>query len=96
MDITRYQVFLVGVVLVLVGLELRTVDSFVLTPKATKFLAEQIGHPVVLASSAVGSITGAEAPLPPKVVTLPDWPGWFLISFGVVLVLQSRAMPKPG
>lgn len=95
MDITRYQVFLVGVVLVLLGLELRYVDAFILTPKATKFLAEQADHPVVIASATLQSVGAAEPQLPPKAIRPPEWASWFLLSFGAVLVLQSCAMPKP-
>jgi hypothetical protein len=95
MDITRYHVFLVGTVLVLLGVELRLIDSFVLTPKATRFLAEQTGNPVAVASNTVGSLTGAEGPLPSKVIRPPEWMGWFLISVGSVLILQSCAMAKP-
>jgi hypothetical protein len=95
MDITRYHVFLVGTVLLLLGLELRLIDSFVLTSKATKYLAEQTGHPVAAASEALGSLTGSETPLPAKTIHPPEWSGWFLISLGSVLILQSCAMPKP-
>ncbi len=96
MDITRYHVFLLGIVLILLGLELRAVDSFVLTPKATKFLAEQMGYPVIVATTAVGAVTGAQPDLPSKVVRPPEWLSWFLISVGFVLILQSWTMTKPG
>jgi hypothetical protein len=95
MDITRYHVFLVGTVMVLLGLEFRFVDSVVLTPKATRYLAEQTGNPAVAASDAIGSLAGGEAVLPSKVVRPPEWLSWFLVSLGSVLILQSCAMPKP-
>lgn len=95
MDITRYHVFLVGVVLLLLGYELRLVDSFVLTPQATKFLAEQTGHPVAVASTTVLAVAGTEPKLPSKVVRPPEWASWFLLSLGSVFVLQSWAMVKP-
>jgi len=95
MDITRYHVFLAGAVMVLLGIEFRMVDAFVLTPKATKFLAEQTGHPVVLASATVESVAGAPPRLPAQTIRPPEWVSWFLLSFGAVLVLQSCAMPKP-
>ena len=95
MDITRYHIFLVGTVVVLLGIELRFVDSVVLTPKATKFLAEQMGHPAAAASDAIGSLSGGEATLPSKVLRPPEWLSWFLVSVGSVLILQSCAMVKP-
>ena len=96
MDITRYHVFLAGIVLVLLGVELRFVDALVLSPKATRFLAEQTGHPVVVASATIESVAGAEPQLPSKIVRPPEWASWFLLSLGSVFVLQSCAMPKPG
>ncbi len=95
MDITRYHVFLVGTVVVLLGIELRMVDSVVLTPKATKFLAEQTGNPAATASEVIGSVAGGEAALPSKVFRPPEWLSWFLVSLGSVLILQSCAMVKP-
>ncbi len=95
MDITRYHVFLIGVVLVFLGLELRYVDSFVLSPAATKFLAEQSGHPAAMASNTVLAVTGTEPKLPAKVIRPPEWCSWFLLSLGSVFILQSWAMVKP-
>jgi len=95
MDITRYHIFLVGIVLVLLGFELRSVDSFVLTPTATKFLAEQTGHPVVAINNTVETVAGAAPVLPPKVFRPPEWTSWFLLSLGSVFILQSWAMVKP-
>jgi hypothetical protein len=94
-DITRYHVFLVGVVLLLLGGELRLIDSVVLTPKATRFLAEQAGHPAVVASTTLLTVAGTEPQLPSKVIRPPEWVSWFLLSLGSVFVLQSWAMAKP-
>jgi hypothetical protein len=95
MDITRYHVFLVGMVLILLGFELRLVDSFVLTPKATKFLAEQTGHPAVAANATLGSVAGTDLQVPAKTFRPPEWAGWFFLSLGSVLILQSWGMAKP-
>lgn len=96
MDITRYHLFLAGVVVALLGFEFRMVDSLVLSSKATRFLAEQSGHPMVAISDAANTVTGNEGAFPTKVIHPPEWIGWFFISFGAVLILQSCAMPKPG
>ncbi len=95
MDITRYHILLIGLVLLFLGTELRYVESFVLTPGATKFLAEQTGHPAAVASNTVLAVTGTEPKLPPKVISPPEWCSWFLLSLGFVFVLQSLVMAKP-
>lgn len=94
MDINRNQVFLVGMVLLLLGIHFHAVDAFVLTSQATKLLAEQTRHPVATASNAVEAILGAEAPLPSKTLRPPEWLGWLLMSAGSVLVLHSWTMAK--
>jgi len=95
MDINRNQVFLAGLVLILLGTQFRAVDSLVLTPRATKFLAEQTDQPGVPAVKAMETITGKEATLLRKTVRPPDWIGYFLLSVGAVLILHSWTMPKP-
>jgi hypothetical protein len=96
MDINRNQVWLAGLILLFVGTEFRSTDSFVLNQKATKMLAEQANHPVAAANDTVQAVIGAEAPLPPYTVRLPEWIGWSLLSLGAVFVLHSWTMPKPG
>ncbi|MCR4415257.1 MAG: hypothetical protein NUV77_22775 [Thermoguttaceae bacterium] len=95
MEINRNQVFIAGVVLVLLGIEFRMIDSFVLNPRVTKLLAEQTKHPVATASSTMESLVGAEPRLPPKTVKPQEWIGWLLVSVGSVLILHSMTMPKP-
>ena len=96
MDVNRNQVWLAGLVLLFLGIEFRAMDSFVLTQKATKMLAEQSGHPVATANDAFQSAIGSEATLPAKTVHLPEWVGWSLLSLGSVLVLHSWTIVKPG
>lgn len=96
MEITRNQVFVTGLILLLLGGELRMMHSFVLTPKTTKLLAEQTKHPVATASNAVEAVTGAEISLPSKAIEPPDWIGWMLLSVGSVFFLHSLTMNKPG
>jgi hypothetical protein len=96
MEINRNQWFLAGLVLVLFGLQFRLVDSIVLTPEFTGFLAEHTGHPMAAAGKAVQALVEAEAVIPPKRVRLPEWIGWALLSFGAVLVLHSLSLRRPG
>ncbi len=59
MDINRNQVFCAGMVLLLLGTQFHFVDSFVLTPQATRLLADQARHPVASASNATEGLLGA-------------------------------------
>ena len=95
MEVNRNQWFLVGILLLLLGLQFRLLDSLVLTPQCTKFLAECTKHSITTVSDATETLVGAETPLPPKSVELPEWLGWALLSLGSVLVLHSLSMKRP-
>ena len=93
MDLNRNQFFFLGLVVLLIGLQVRYVSAYVLNPEATKFLAERTGQSQAGASmfEAFGGATGAR-----KVIQPPEWLSWCLIAVGTVLCLHSLAMPKPG
>jgi hypothetical protein len=95
MDLNRNQFFFIGLVILLLGLQVRYVSAYVLNPEATKFLAERTGQ----SNSATGAFFTAMAGTPAaprKVLHPPEWLSWCLISVGAVLCLHSLAMPKPG
>ena len=94
MDINRNQFFLVGVLVVLLGLQLRVVDRNVLNEKTTKFLAERTTKSNASASSLLG-FSGGSSTLPRRVVQPPEWSGWCLMSIGAVLILHSFALRRP-
>jgi hypothetical protein len=96
MDITRNQYFCAGLLLLLLGIEFRGVESFELNAELTKVLSEQSGRPVAAVASTAQTLTQAEKPLIKKLVRPPDWLGWSLMSIGAVLVLHSWGMKKPG
>jgi len=95
MEINRNQWFLAGLVLVFLGLQFRLVDSFVLTPEVTQFLAKRTGHPVAAVNSSLQFFAPAVKPVIKKTVQAPEWLGWALLSLGGVLVLHSLGMRKP-
>jgi hypothetical protein len=95
MEINRNQWLVIGVVVFLVGLQLRAVSSYWLNEDATRFLAERAAE----ANSAERSmfVLATAAPSAPrKVIEPPEWTGWCLLSVGSVVILQSLAMRKPG
>ncbi len=93
MELNRNQYFFIGVVILLMGVQLRMVSSYVLTAEATRFLAErtQSGSNGALVSLASDMGAGAQ-----KVIEPPEWLGWCLMSVGAVLILHSLAMKRPG
>lgn len=94
MDINRNQWFMAGLLLLFLGLQFHAIDSLVLTPELTKFLADRTGHPIAAADNAMGAVVNADV-VPPKTVKPPEWLSWALVSLGAVLVLQSLSMKKP-
>ena len=93
MDFNRNHYCMLGSLLLMLGLQFRHVDSFVLNDKVTRFLAERL--PSSKADSAMLDFYPSNAPVH-KVVKFPNWLGWSLISIGSVLILHSLAMRKPG
>ena len=95
MDLNRNQFFFIGLVVLLVGLQVRYVSAYVLNPEATRFLAERTGQSSSAATSFFSATAGTSA-APRKVLQPPEWLAWCLISVGAVLCLHSLAMPRPG
>jgi hypothetical protein len=94
MDLNRHQFFFIGLLVLLIGIQVRYVSAYVLNPDATKFLADRTGQSSA-ASSFFAATSGTFA-APRKVLQPPEWLSWCLISVGAVLCLHSLAMPKPG
>jgi hypothetical protein len=93
MEFNRNHYFLAGLVVLFLGIQMRMVDSFVLTSESTRFLATRF-------QSAPGAGVARMVPAgsssgPRKTLRPPEWLGWALISIGSVLVLHSLAMPRP-
>ncbi len=93
-ELNRNQYFFLGVVILLVGLQLRMVSSYILTDDATRYLAERTQKS--RAETTMVSFTSDMGALPNKVINPPEWLGWCLMSVGSVLILHSLAMKKPG
>ena len=94
MDLNRNQYFLAGLVVFLLGIQLRLVDVFVLNERSTQFLAQRIPQ---IASTSDKATFLASSPLVAKQrLHPPNWLGWSFVSVGSVLILYSLALKKPG
>jgi hypothetical protein len=93
MEFNRNHYFLAGLVILMLGIQMRMVDSFVLSSESTRFLATKFPNAkgaTIATMAPAGSSSG-----PRKTLRPPEWLGWALISAGSVLVLHSLAMPRP-
>jgi hypothetical protein len=95
MDLNRHQFFFIGLLVLLIGVQFRYVNSFVLNAETTQFLADRTGQSSGVSATVFAATAGTSAG-PRKVVQPPEWLSWCLISVGAVLCLHSLAMPRPG
>lgn len=95
MEINRNQYFLIGLVLLFLGLQVRMVESYVLNERTSHFVAERLKLVASNSESSDGFMPAA-GPAPRRTVRPPNWLGYAFISVGAVLILHSLAMKKPG
>jgi hypothetical protein len=94
MQMNRNRYFLFGVLLILLGIQFRMVDSFVLNEPATRALARFTKHSPVASNDSMTSLMLQFYPKPMKHVTPPRWLGLALIAIGAVVSLHAVAIPK--
>ncbi|TWT30118.1 hypothetical protein [Blastopirellula retiformator] len=99
MELNRNQYFMIGLIVLALGIQFRVVESVTLTEEASSFIAKRI----VKQQAASGEIPPAFVPAAEsqatstkRTINPPEWLGWALISVGGVLILHSLAMQKPG
>lgn len=95
MELNRHHYFILGIVVLLLGVQLRMVESYQLNEDATRWLMERSNDPGVKAVKTATELFPAAGPLPRKTVVPPQWLGWAALSLGSVLVLHSLALPRP-
>jgi hypothetical protein len=96
MEFNRNTYFMIGVILVLLGIQLRMVDSFVLNRSASDFVETRMRQSAFQSSDPLEDLVIAAGPKPLKTIAPPDWMGWALISVGAVMGLHCVVMRKSG
>ncbi len=86
--------FLAGAVVILFGIQLQLVDSFVLSEGATRALAQVSKSQQVASRSSVTSLLMTVHPEPKKKIIPPDWLGVALMTTGVVMGGHSLAIRR--
>ena len=95
MEFNRHHYFAAGIVILLLGLQLRLVESYVLNEDATRWLMSKSSDKTVNAVGVASQLVPAVGPAVRKTVVPPMWAGWAALSLGSVLVLHSLALPRP-
>jgi hypothetical protein len=93
-EINRNQYFLIGLIVLFLGLQFRVVETYVLNEKTSTFLAQRLK--LVASSDSSEGFLPAAGPAPLRTVAPPTWLGYAFISVSAVLILHSLAMKKPG
>ncbi len=94
MDWDRHRYFTLGVVLFLLGIQFRLVDSFVLNETSTRALHRFAKQSQMANSGSMTDMYMSVAPSPKKAINPPNWIGWILLTTGCVITLHAWAMPK--
>jgi len=96
MKLDRNRYFMLGVILLLLGLQFRLVDSFVLNETSTRALHKVMKTKSVDANSIARDIFMQTAPSPKKALKPPRWLGFVLLTAGGIMALHALVLPKSG
>ena len=92
----RNHFFAIGLVVLMLGIQIRLVESVRLTEKSSRFIAEKFEKNKPPDPNPIASLLAiSQGTTPRKTIRPPKWLGWSLISVGAVLILHSLAMKKP-
>ena len=90
----RNRYFLAGVLLVLLGVQFRMVNSFVLNESTTRMLARVTKSTPVADNSSMTNFIVSVHPRPMKRVTPPRWLGLAMIAMGAVITCHAVVIPR--
>jgi hypothetical protein len=94
MEFDRNRYFMVGVLLCLLGIQFRMVESFVLNESSTRALARMAKNSQIASQDFGTTLYMNVYPSPKKSVKPPSWLGWALLSTGGVICLHAMVLPK--
>lgn len=94
MSFYRNRYFLSGILLILLGLQFRRVESFVLNERSTRVVARLTNKQLVDNSTTFGAIFEPVTPTPTKRITPPRWLGLSMIALGCVITFHAFSIPK--
>jgi hypothetical protein len=97
MELNRNHYFMIGLILVFLGLQFRYVDTYTLNEETSQFIATRLKKEKSTTQAAFNSLLSVATPSASRQeIKPPRWLGFSLLSIGAVLILHSLAMKKPG
>ncbi|XZE21791.1 hypothetical protein SH449x_001698 [Pirellulaceae bacterium SH449] len=93
MNLDRNRYFMFGIVLFLLGLQFRSVETFVLNESSTKALHRFAQNSKIANNNALTNAY-VEVASPKKSFQPPNWLGFVLLTVGGVMSLHALALPK--
>ena len=86
---SRETCLVMGVVVLLVGLEFMAIQHLVLTKEATLFLARITNHPQLVAAETLEQLTGSVEHIPPLNINVWPWFGRTIALAGIVMIVRN-------
>jgi hypothetical protein len=93
MELNRNHYLIAGIIVLLLGLQLRLVQSYTLNESTTRFVAARMGEADPGPTATFNQLMVGASPR--RSIRPPEWLGWLGMSIGSVLVLHSLGMKKP-
>jgi hypothetical protein len=94
MDFDRNRYFAIGVLLFLLGVQFRMIDSFVLNETSTQAISRMAADSQLASQNFTTSLYSNWAPQNNKRITPPKWLGFALLTVGGVIALHAMVLPK--
>ena len=94
MSMYRNRYFLLGTLFILLGVQFRMIDSFVLNESATRALAKITKETSVAETSTMSNLMMQIYPTPTKKVTPPRWLGLAFMAVGAVMTCHAISIPR--
>ncbi len=94
MEFDRNRYFMLGIILFLLGMQFRMIDSFVLNESSTRALHRFAKRSQMVSNDHATAMYMSVAPSPKKTVVPPPWFGWVLLTVGGVICLHAMVLPK--
>lgn len=85
-----------GLLLLLIGLQLRAVETFILRPPTTRILAEWTGPGANTAEGAIQRLALQSDAVARHEVRPPGWISWATLSFGAVMLAHGVIQKRSG